>query len=44
MRLSESIKKATADYVAEVQAGTFPTEKQSYAMDESVLNDLVKST
>jgi 3-methyl-2-oxobutanoate hydroxymethyltransferase len=43
VRLSESIKKATSDYIAEVQTGTFPTEKQSYAMDESVLAELVKT-
>ena len=43
-RLFEIIKKATADYIAEVQAGTFPTEKQSYAMDENVIAELVKST
>jgi 3-methyl-2-oxobutanoate hydroxymethyltransferase len=43
-RLFEIIKKATADYIAEVQAGTFPTEKQSYAMDESVIAGLAKST
>jgi 3-methyl-2-oxobutanoate hydroxymethyltransferase len=43
-RLFETIKKATADYIAEVQAGTFPTAKQSYAMDESVLAGLKKSS
>ncbi len=42
-RLSEIIKKATADYIAEVKAGTFPTEKQSYPMDESILAELTKS-
>jgi 3-methyl-2-oxobutanoate hydroxymethyltransferase len=43
-RLFETIKKATSDYIAEVQAGTFPTAKQSYAMDESVLAGLKKSS
>ena len=43
VKLSDSIKKATADYIAEVKAGTFPTEKQSYHMDESVLAELTKS-
>lgn len=43
-RLFEIIKSATADYIAEVQAGAFPTEKQSYAMDKSVLTELEKST
>jgi len=42
-RLFEIIKKATADYIAEVKAGTFPTEKQSYPMDESILAELTKS-
>ena len=44
VKLSDSIRKATADYIAEVQAGTFPTPKQSYAMDESVLAELKKSS
>lgn len=39
-RLFEIIKKATADYIAEVKAGVFPTEKQSYTMDESLLAGL----
>jgi 3-methyl-2-oxobutanoate hydroxymethyltransferase len=43
-KLFETIRKATADYIAEVQAGTFPTAKQSYAMDESVLAELKKSS
>ena len=42
-RLFEIIKKATADYMAEVKAGTFPTEKQSYPMDKSILSELAKS-
>jgi len=42
-RLFDIIKKATTDYIAEVKAGTFPTEKQSYAMDESVLAGLKQS-
>ena len=42
-RLFEIIKKATADYIAEVKAGNFPTEKQSYPMDESILAELTKS-
>ena len=44
VKLSDSIKKATADYISEVQAGTFPTPKQSYAMDDSVLAELKKSS
>ena len=44
VRLFESIRQAASDYIAEVQAGTFPTEKQSYIMDESVLAELEKYT
>jgi 3-methyl-2-oxobutanoate hydroxymethyltransferase len=36
-RLSDIIKQAVGDYMNEVQAGTFPTEKQSYTMDEKLL-------
>ena len=43
VRLAESIKAATAEYITEVQSGAFPTEKQSYAMDESVLTEIVKT-
>jgi 3-methyl-2-oxobutanoate hydroxymethyltransferase len=39
-RLFETIKSAVVDYVAEVQAGTFPTKKESYTMDESLLAGL----
>jgi 3-methyl-2-oxobutanoate hydroxymethyltransferase len=39
-RLSDIIKQAVGDYINEVQAGTFPTDKQSYAMDESLLAGL----
>lgn len=43
-RLFEVIKSATSEYIAEVQAGTFPTEKQSYTMDASILDELQKVT
>ncbi len=39
-RLSDVIKQAVGDYMNEVQAGTFPTEKQSYTMDEKLLAGL----
>jgi len=39
-KLFDTIKKATADYISEVQNGTFPTEKESHAMDESLLAGL----
>ncbi len=39
-RLNEVIKGAVAQYRDEVKTGAFPTEKQSFPMDESLLNDL----
>jgi 3-methyl-2-oxobutanoate hydroxymethyltransferase len=39
-RLADIIQKAIDDYVTEVQAGSFPTEKHSYKMDESILAEL----
>ena len=39
-RLFETIKSAVVDYIAEVQAGTFPTKKESYTIDESLLAGL----
>jgi 3-methyl-2-oxobutanoate hydroxymethyltransferase len=39
-RLFETIRSAVVDYIAEVQAGTFPTKKESYTMDESLLAEL----
>lgn len=43
-RLFEQITKAVSDYAAEVKAGSFPTAKQSIAMDESALAELTKSS
>ena len=40
VRLAESIKQAVGDYVNEVQTGAFPTDKQSFTMDESLLAGL----
>lgn len=42
VRLTDTIKKAVTDYHNEVKAGTFPTEKQSYSIDESLLAELKK--
>jgi len=39
-QIGKTIKTAAAEYIAEVTAGTFPTDKQSIAMDESILKDL----
>ena len=43
VRLLDDIKKAASEYMTEVQKGSFPTEKQSYAMDESVIAEIEKS-
>jgi len=42
-RLAEIIKAAVADYMSEVQAGSFPTAKQSYTMDEEIVAKLARS-
>jgi len=39
-KLTDIMKKAVADYYSEVKAGSFPTDKQSFSMDESVLAEL----
>ena len=39
-QLAESIKGAFAQYVQDVEGGFFPTEKQSFGMDESILEEL----
>ena len=41
-RLADGIKQAVGDYVKEVQAGAFPTDKQSFTMDEGLLAELEK--
>jgi len=40
-KLGDEIKTAVTDYVAEVKSQTFPTVKQSYAMDESLLGGIL---
>jgi len=42
-RLADIIKGAVGDYVSEVQAGSFPTAKQSYTMDEKIIAELARS-
>ncbi len=39
-KLTDVISKAVAQYQSEVKAGIFPTEKQSYSIDESLLAEL----
>ncbi|GAI27947.1 unnamed protein product, partial [marine sediment metagenome] len=41
-KLTDIISKAVTQYHNEVKAGSFPTEKQSYSIDESVLAELTK--
>ena len=41
-KLTDIIKNAVAKYHSEVKAGSFPTEKQSYSMDESILAKLTE--
>ncbi|MBI2000525.1 MAG: 3-methyl-2-oxobutanoate hydroxymethyltransferase [candidate division NC10 bacterium] len=36
-QLAELIKEAARQYAADVAVGTFPTEKESFSMDERVL-------
>jgi 3-methyl-2-oxobutanoate hydroxymethyltransferase len=40
VKLAEEIKTAVANYMAEVKSASFPTAKESYAMDESLLRQL----
>ena len=42
-RLADIIQKAVSEYAAEVRSGAFPTLKESYAMDESVVHELMAS-
>jgi 3-methyl-2-oxobutanoate hydroxymethyltransferase len=41
-KLTDIIRNAVTEYHNEVKAGSFPTEKQSFFMDESVLAELTK--
>jgi 3-methyl-2-oxobutanoate hydroxymethyltransferase len=40
VKLADIIKNAVTEYQNEVKSGAFPTEKQSFSMDESVLESL----
>jgi len=42
--LCDVIKGAVSDYMSEVQEQTFPTSKQSYTMDESIVAELARSS
>lgn len=39
-KLNQTVTKAVTDYIAEVQAGHFPTPKQSYGMDKDILDKI----
>jgi len=41
-KLADIMSNAIAQYFKEVKAGTFPTDKQSYSIDKSVLASLTK--
>ena len=40
VKLEGMIKEAISTYVSEIQDGSFPTEKESFSMDESILKEL----
>lgn len=40
VKLAEEIQAAVADYIAEVKSESFPTMRESYTMDESLLESL----
>ncbi len=42
IKLSDIMSSALAQYYTEVKAGSFPTEEQSFSMDESVLAKLTR--
>jgi len=39
-KLTDIIRDAVTEYYNEVKAGSFPTDKQSFSMDESILSEL----
>ncbi len=39
-KIAETMSKAVSEYYEEVKSGKFPTEAQSFAMDESILKEL----
>jgi 3-methyl-2-oxobutanoate hydroxymethyltransferase len=42
-QVGEIIKSAVAQYAAEVRAGEFPTTKESFRMDEKVLEEIARA-
>ncbi len=43
-KLADIIRAAVTEYDNEVKAGTFPTDKQSFSIDESILAELTKGS
>jgi len=43
-KLADIIRNAVTEYSNEVKAGSFPTDKQSFSMDESILAELTKGS
>ena len=41
-KLADSTRQAVTDYFSEVKAGSFPTDEQSFSMDESIIAELTK--
>ena len=41
-KLADIIRNTVTDYYNEVKAGSFPTDKQSFSMDESILVELAR--
>ena len=41
-KLADITRQAVTDYFSEVKAGSFPTEEQSFSMDESIIAELTK--
>jgi 3-methyl-2-oxobutanoate hydroxymethyltransferase len=41
-KLTDTIKAAVSEYYDEVRAGSFPTDEQSYSIDDSILIELTK--
>jgi 3-methyl-2-oxobutanoate hydroxymethyltransferase len=42
-KLADMIKAAVGDYTSEVKAGSFPTAKQSYTMDDKIIAEIARS-
>ncbi len=41
-RLTDIIRAAVTEYDSEVKSGSFPTDQQSFSMDQSILAELIK--